>query len=473
MKDRINNLRATIDHHNRQYYELADPEISDAIFDKMFQKLTELENEYPEYYNPDSPTSRVGSDLANSFKTVSHLSPMLSVNSVQTATQIEEFIAGFDTVAQLKYDGVGVNLIYKDGKLFKAVTRGDGYKGVDMTANIRTFSRIPYTVSTLETIEIRGEVYCPYSELKRLQSIGENVKSPVAVAINTIKIKQSGRCAKRNLSFVAYHLTDCIAGSKHSDNIEWLKNNHFDTPVTFDIASIKRIIASDPNWSSGQVASMKDIPADGIVFKHNDLLICKAEGHTSRNVNWAISWKFDKEIHQGTIAGIGGHVAWNGRVDHTLFINPIVINNEVICKMPFPAFFPNMDISIGQTIAIRRVGTRVARIVGFTDGETQSELLTHCPQCSAPLVRRGNQFYCSSNCQDTNAPPESEALIQSINISVAGFSIDPAMFRYIVNKNDCRLFRLTPKSDSYLLYYNNTKQLADIGHQVGAYVKQF
>ncbi len=128
MKDRINNLRATIDYHNRQYYELADPEISDAVFDKMFRKLTELENEYPEYYNPDSPTSRIGSDLANSFKTVSHLSPMLSVNSVQTSTQIEEFITGFDTIAQLKYDGVGVNLIYKDGKLFKALTRGDGFK---------------------------------------------------------------------------------------------------------------------------------------------------------------------------------------------------------------------------------------------------------------------------------------------------------------------------------------------------------
>ncbi len=131
-----------------------------------------------------------------------------------------------------------------------------------MTANIRTFSKIPYTVSTLETIEIRGEVYCPYSELARLQALGEDVKSPVAVAINTIKIKKSGRCAKRNLSFVAYHLTSDIAGSNHTDNIEWLKNNHFETPVTFDFAIIKRIIATDPNWSSEKVSSMKDIPAE-------------------------------------------------------------------------------------------------------------------------------------------------------------------------------------------------------------------
>jgi len=132
-----------------------------------------------------------------------------------------------------------------------------------------------------------------------------------------------------------------------------------------------------------------------------------------------------------------------------------------------------MDIVIGQTVDIRRVGTRVARIVGFTDGETKSELLTHCPQCSSELVRRGNQFYCLSNCQNTSTPPDSENLTKSVNISVASYSIDPAMFQYIVNKNNCRIFRLTPKSDSYTLYYNNTKQLADIGHQVGAYVKQF
>src|SRR5665648_248146 len=309
MQSRIQQLRNTIDYHNDLYYKQANPEVSDAQFDRMFQKLVELETEYPEHFNPNSPTSRVGSDLNNSFNTISHLSPMLSVNSVQTADQIEEFIMGFDTIAQLKYDGVGVNLIYKFGKLFNAVTRGDGYKGIDVTANIRTFAKIPYTINSHETIEIRGEVYCPYSELKRLKSLGENVKSPVAVAINTIKIKQSVRCAKRQLRFVAYHLTDGIAGSTHSDNIEWLKNNHFETPVTFDVATIKRIIKTDPNWSSDKVSSMKDIPADGIVFKHNYLLICQAEGHTSRNVNWAISWKFDKEIHQGIIAGIGGKVA--------------------------------------------------------------------------------------------------------------------------------------------------------------------
>ena len=471
MQNRIQQLRNTIDHHNDLYYKQANPEISDAQFDRLFQKLTELENEYPEYFNPNSPTSRVGSDLANSFNTISHLSPMLSVNSVQTTDKIEEFITGFDSVAQLKYDGVGINLIYKFGKLFKAVTRGDGFKGIDVTANIRTFAGIPYTVNTNEPIEIRGEVYCTYSELARLQSLGEQVKSPVAVAINTIKIKQSARCAKRHLNFVAYHLTDGIAGTTHTDNIKWLIDNHFESPKTFDIREALRVIASAAKQSPSSVP--KDIPADGIVFKHNNLAVCKAEGHTSRNVNWAISWKFDKEIFQGTIAGIGGHVAANGRVSHTLFINPITINNEVVSKVLISEFFPNMDVTIGQTIDIRRVGTRVAKIVSFTDSPSPSELLTHCPQCSAPLVRRGSRSFCSANCQGTTTPPESEHLIQSINISVASYSIDPAMFQYIVNENNCRIFRHSAKADSYTLYYNNTAQIANIGHQAGAYVKQF
>jgi len=474
MLSRIQQLRNTIDYHNDLYYKQANPEISDAQFDRMFQKLVELETEYPEHFNPNSPTSRVGSDLNNSFNTISHLSPMLSVNSVQTANQIEEFITGFDTIAQLKYDGVGVNLIYKFGKLFNAVTRGDGYKGIDVTANIRTFAKIPYTINSHETIEIRGEVYCTYSELARLQSLGEQVKSPVAVAINTIKMKQSARCAKRQLRFVAYHITDGILRTTHSDNIKWLNDIYFDTPFQFDtLAILKTIRHGCPASAASITPSLKDIPADGIIFKHNDLMVCKAEGHTSRNVNWAISWKFDKEIFQGTIAGIGGHVAANGRVDHTLFINPITINNEVISKVPISEFFPNMDVTIGQKIDIRRVGTRVAKIVSFTDCETPSELLTHCPQCSASLVRRGSQSFCSASCQGTPTPPESENLTQSITISIASFSVDPAMFQYIVNENNCRIFRLKPKSDSYRLYYNNTKQLADIGHQVGAYVKQF
>src|SRR5665648_678667 len=401
MQSRIQQLRNAIDYHNDLYYKQTNPEISDAQFDRMFQKLVELETEYPEHFNPNSPTSRVGSDLNNSFSTISHLSPMLSVNSVQTADQIEEFITGFDTIAQLKYDGVGVNLIYKFGKLFNAVTRGDGYKGIDVTANIRTFAKIPYT-------------------------------------------------------------------------IKWLNDICFDTPFRFDtLAILKTIRHGCPASAASITPSLKDIPADGIIFKHNDLMVCKAEGHTSRNVNWAISWKFDKEIFQGTIAGIGGHVAANGRVDHILFINPITINNEVISKIPISEFFPNMDVTIGQKIDIRRVGTRVAKIVSFTDGETPSELLTHCPQCSASLVRRGSQSFCSAKCQGTPTPPESENLTQSITISIASFSVDSAMFQYIVNENNCRIFRLKPKSNSYRLYYNNTKQLADIGHQVGAYVKQF
>ena len=274
----------------------------------MFQKLIELEAQYPEFYVANSPSSRIGSDLCNSFNMASHITPMHSINAVQTVTEIEKFIAKGEIIVQLKYDGVGVNLIYKNGKLHRAITRGDGGKGIDVTANIRTIGNIPYAINTNETIEIRGEVWCPWSELKRLQNLGENVRSPVAVAINSIKVKQSSLCAARNLSFTAYHLTEGIAGTSHLENIKWLKDNHFEVPIAFKLDATLKAIRHSILSIQGilKQAQVKDIPADGIVFKHNDLLTCKTEGNTSRAVNWAISWKFDKETYTAKVAGIGG-----------------------------------------------------------------------------------------------------------------------------------------------------------------------
>ena len=473
MKDRIQKLRETIDHHNHQYYVLGSPEIPDAVFDRMFQKLIELEAQYPEFYVANSPSSRLGSDLYNSFNIASHITPMLSINAVQTVTEIAKFLAKGETIVQLKYDGVGVNLVYKNGKLHLAITRGDGGKGIDVTANIRTIANIPYSVNTNETIEIRGEVWCPWSELKRLQDLGENVHSPVAVAINSIKVKQSNRCAARNLSFTAYHLTEGIAGTSHVENVKWLKDNHFDVPITFRLDAVLKAIRQNILSVQGilKQAQVKDIPADGIVFKHNDLLTCKTEGYTSRAVNWAISWKFDKETFTAKVAGIGGKVAANGRVTPLVFIDPIVANNETICKIPITPADLDTGIQVGQTITIRRAGTRVAQIVTNSSATAPSEF--RCPQCSSILVRRKNLFYCPINCYNIETPPAGEdyALVHAPNL--ASYSIDPAMAQYIAQQNNCRLVPVSGKFHGCKLYYNDLKQLADIGFAIGSYAKKF
>lgn len=486
MKQRLDNLRTTIAHHNHQYHVLGAPEISDSVYDRMFRTLIDLEREYPEYYDPNSPTSRIGSDLRNDFNTVDHLSPMLSVDAVQTLREIEQFSAGFDTICELKYDGAGVNLIYKDGVLFKAITRGDGFKGMDVTENIRTISQIPYTINTTETVEIRGEVWCSWSELKRLKSLGENVKSPVAVAINTIKTKQSATCAKRNLTFTAFHVIPSLGGAgvvpgidSHIETLHWLQSNQFNIPYVLSLAKAMHVVERE-FCQANELPGLKDVAADGIIFKHNDLSTCESEGHNSRSVNWAISWKFDKDLYPATIAGIGGKVAANGRITHLAFINPITINGETITKIVCPVEIINR-IEIGSTVSVRRKGTRVAQIILSPDVLNSPPLPaldwigtgwtgSYCPQCGSRLVSHHNHWYCPDVCADQIARASS-SFYASLVTQAESYSIDSALYQYIVNDNNCRLYPVAPKSNKYNLYYNSPAQLASIGFAIGKYSK--
>ena len=474
MKERLDQLRATIDHHNHLYYVMGQPEIPDSRYDLMFRTLLDLEAQYPEFYDPNSPSSRVGSDLRNDFPTITHLSPMLSINAVETVAEIEEFIKAGDAICQLKYDGVGVNLIYKKGKLYRAVTRGDGFKGTDVTTNIRTIRDIPYTVNTAETIEVRGEVWCSYSEMRRLQSLGENVKSPVAIAINTIKVARSATCAHRNLSFTAFHVVraDLRVCPTHTDNLRWLEANNFKTPELF---KIKDVLAGCVNTPDHPVKFNKDIAADGIVFKHNDLVYCEAEGFNSRNVNWAISFKFDKEIFGATIAAVGAKIGANGRVTPIVYIDPLLINNEVISKVPVTAADLDTGISVGQTVSIRRKGTRVAQLVIAIrqPTEKQSPRVHYCPQCGTPLLRLKSLLFCPANCQNTDQSPANEKYESNMIYEFDDLPPDYAMTQYIVRQFNCRLMPVTETPKEGRLYFNAPKQLADIGYAVGKYARKF
>jgi len=474
MKERLDQLRATINHHNEMYFLNGTPEIPNSVYDKMFQTLQQLETDYPEFYDPNSPTARVGSDLRNNFPTVPHLSPMLSVNALETIPEVEAFIARADTICQLKYDGCGINLIYKNGKLHKALTRGDGYKGIDVTTNIRTIKGIPFTVDTTETIEIRGEVWCSWSELNRLKALGENVKSPVAVAINTIKVVQSATCALRDLSFTAFHVIAPLSperNNQHTFNLLWLVTNHFDIPEEFTINKALRICADPESLAS----HLRDIPADGLIFKHDDLHVCAAEGANSRAVNWAVAYKFDKDIYPVVVAGISGKVAANNLVTPILFIHARKINNEWISKIPVTAADLDTGIAVGDTINIRRKGTRVAQLV-----RTPNALppITHyCPVCSAPLIRRKSQLFCPNTGDKHFEIPAGENYKYSTIINPAEYSTDPAMLQYIARVKNCRILPVAPKNEgghvTYKLYYNERNQLAEIGFAIGTYKKYY
>lgn len=461
MKAEIENLRATIAHHNHAYYVLGDPEIPNSVYDRMFKKLQDLEKEHPEFFDANSPTCRVGSDLVNHFQSYEHLSPMLSINPVQSTDEIEAFSMLDQTVCELKYDGAGVNLIYKNGTLQKALTRGDGYKGIDVTANVRTIAGVPLRIQSLDHIEIRGEVWCPYSELKRLQSLGENVKSPLAVAINSLKIKYSDKAATRKLRFTAYYLTYGVAGSTHSESIQWLKSNHFETPVSFD-----------PTLKTKEILSRyrlmhKDIPADGVVYKHDSYDVCEEEGRDWRSVRWAISWKFDKDLFYPTLLGTGGKVSTSGIVTMFAYFEPLVINNESITKVQIPI---TAVYQKGDKISIQRKGTRVAVLVGAPTN-TRDISQVECPQCGASLVQRYSHTYCSGGCYRGEAPMVESWYKSSCTTKPDALGVDAGVYQSIALERGCRLIPSALRSNSYTLYYNNAEQLARIAYNIGLYIK--
>jgi DNA ligase (NAD+) len=459
MKAEIENLRQTISHHNYKYYVLGEREVPDAVYDRMFRKLQELEGKYPEYYDANSPTCRVGSDLLNSFPTVNHLSPMLSVNAVQSQAEVFGFISSADSICELKLDGVGISLVYKDGKLVRAVTRGDGYKGMDVTANIRTIRSVPLKVGTMDEIEVRGEVWCPYSEVKRLQGLGIEVKSPLGVAINSIKTKYSDKCAQRRLRFTAYHLTFGVGGATHQESLDWLKGNNFETPVRFDptlqVEKIEKICKS----------THADIPADGIVYKHDDFDLCESLGNGFRAVNWAISYKFDKEVFPVEVIATGGKVGTGGVVTFQAYFNPITVNNETISKVEYPA---TALIEEGDTISVVRRGTRVAVMTAYS-GKTRSIGNIFCPQCGSLLVMRYTKLFCPSQCQAKPITHLANTYQHSTEINPGMFQVDAGTFQGIANRFGCKLVPCEGNTHDYVLYYNKSHQLADIGYIIGQY----
>jgi DNA ligase (NAD+) len=475
MKDRIDQLRFEIARHDHLYYVMGRPEIPDNRYDVMFRTLVDLENQYPEFYDANSPTARVGSDLRNDFPTVQHLTPMLSVNAIETVPELEAFLNNHvSTVCQLKYDGCGISLIYKYGQLFKALTRGDGFKGMDVTDNIRTLRDIPFTVNTVETIEVRGEVWCPYSELKRLQDLGEEVNSPVAVASNTIKMKQSNAVANRRLRFTAFHCEGLISTplKSHSQTLLWLRDNHFNTPETFDTAFILRSIRYNCALAPKLPNHSKDIPADGIIFKYNDLSTCQREGANSRAVNWSVAWKFDKDIFDAEVISVGGKVALNGLVTPLVFIKPIKINNEVITKIPVNAADLDTGLAIGDTIQIRRKGTRVAQLV--REQKVMPQIPHFCPQCSTPLIRRKSLLSCPNCVGEQHLElPANENYNHSCVTDTNSFSADPALIQKIAHRFFCRLIPTELKSRNYTLHYNDVSQIADIAFALGKYARKF
>jgi DNA ligase (NAD+) len=463
MKERIELLRDKIEHHKKCYYEMNAPEITDPQYDAIFRKLLELEQEYPEFTDPNSPSQRLGSDIKNMFKRDKHPTTIHSIEMTTSLDDVQPLLQYGSIIAELKYDGVEVNLIYENGSLKKALTRGDGKSGVDITDNIRTIRGLPLHIDREELIEVRGDVYSPLEEFKRLNKGGNTFKTPLFLANSTIKAKRSSEASKRHVKFVALDIPQ-----EKKNNIMQLKKMGFSTPLSMECLNKEEIIAAVDLFSKTE-----GVPLEGVVFKAP---VEKREeiGHSKRDFKWAISYKFDKELYTTTLLGAAWKATSKGRITPVLLVVPLEIKGETIRKIT--TSISEIETKVfreGDTVLIQIKGAREAIVEEVKEPNSKGQRLTipeKCPNCNAPLTKRGSFLECiNTECfaKTGVAPATIEGFNHSMTMSFSIFELSLDTVRWAAEKNGMKAIREKRGSHSASLYYNGRNQLADLGFLLG------
>ena len=424
-KARIDELRKALDKHNYNYYVLNAPEISDYEFDMMMNELIALEKEHPEYADAASPTQRVGSDINRQFVQVEHRRPMLSLGNTYSIEEVEEFVARckqmlggeeFEIVGEMKYDGTSISLIYEHGKLTRAVTRGDGVKGDDVTANVKTIRSIPLQLrgeDYPDEFEVRGEVLMPwkvFDALNKERAFNEEplFANPRNAAAGTLKLQNSAEVAKRNLDAYLYFLLgENLPGDTHSGNMEMVKKWGFKTgqyQILHSIDEVRRFIAY---WDTER----KNLPiaTDGLVFKVNSLRQQRNLGFTAKSPRWAVAYKFAPERECTQLKFVSFETGRSGVITPVANLEPVQLSGTIVKRASLhnEDIIRQLDIHEGDFVYVEKGGEIIPKIVGVDvkqrkPGSKPVEFVRTCPVCGTALVRvEGeaawtcpNKYYC-------------------------------------------------------------------------------
>ena len=424
-KARIDELRKALDKHNYNYYVLNAPEISDYEFDMMMNELIALEKEHPEYADAASPTQRVGSDINRQFVQVEHRRPMLSLGNTYSIEEVEEFVArckqmlggeDFEIVGEMKYDGTSISLIYEHGKLTRAVTRGDGVKGDDVTANVKTIRSIPLQLrgeDYPDEFEVRGEVLMPwkvFDALNKERAFNEEplFANPRNAAAGTLKLQNSAEVAKRNLDAYLYFLLgENLPGDTHSGNMEMVKKWGFKTgqyQILHSIDEVRRFIAY---WDTER----KNLPiaTDGLVFKVNSLRQQRNLGFTAKSPRWAVAYKFAPERECTQLKYVSFETGRSGVITPVANLEPVQLSGTIVKRASLhnEDIIRQLDIHEGDFVYVEKGGEIIPKIVGVDvkqrkPGSKPVEFVRTCPVCGTALVRvEGeaawtcpNKYYC-------------------------------------------------------------------------------
>ena len=432
--ERVKFLRSVIEEHNYNYYVLSQPSISDYEFDMLLKELIDLETEFPEFFDTNSPTQRVGGSVTKEFKTVKHKYPMLSLGNTYSAEELYAFdervkkVIGnaFEYVCELKFDGVAISLIYNNGILSNAITRGDGVNGDDVTNNVKTIKSIPLTLKGNdypEEFEIRGEIIMPRKSFDdfnglRIKNNEQPFANPRNAASGSLKLQDSALVSKRNLDcFLYYILGALLPFNNHYDNLRKARAWGFKiSDFMIKCRSIKEVMDYINYWNLERLNLPFDI--DGIVIKVNDFYQQEILGFTAKSPRWAISYKFKAEQLSTRILSIDYQVGRTGAVTPVINLEPVLLSGTVVRRATLhnADFIDKLGLREGDSVFVEKGGEIIPKIIGV-DFENRKEngkpyeFIKNCPECGALLVKNEGEatHYCPNY---TECPPQIRGKIE-------------------------------------------------------------
>lgn len=434
IQQQIENLRTQLHEHNYNYYVKNAPSISDIEFDKLLSQLQELENQYPEYYDPNSPTMRVGSDINKNFEQVQHRYSMLSLQNSYSQGEIEDFYnraqrglnEKFNLVCELKYDGTSISLIYEDGKLSRAITRGDGRQGDDVTANVRTIRNIPLVLkgdNIPNYVELRGEILMSWDVFDSLNKEREIQEEPLFAnprnaASGTLKQQDPKVVASRRLeSYIYYMLGEELPTDSHYDNMKLAASWGFNVSDTMKrCETIEEVIQFLNYWD----VERKNLPVatDGVVIKVDSLLQQRNLGATSKFPRWAIAYKFNAEQALTRLQSVTYQVGRTGAVTPVANLDPVLLSGTTVRRASLynEDAINALDLHLGDMVYVEKGGEIIPKITAV-DKEARIligdkvRFAQRCPDCDTPLIRYEDEaaHYCPNQ---TGCPPQIKGRIE-------------------------------------------------------------
>ena len=494
MQQKIEQLRERINLLNYKYYVEAVSEVSDFEYDALLRELQELEAAHPEFFDPNSPTQRVGSDLGSGFQSVAHRFPMLSLGNTYSLDELREFVDRVEReeghtefVCELKFDGTAISIIYENGRLVRAVTRGDGTRGDDVTANIRTIRTVPLVLrgdNIPPYLEMRGEVIMPHASFQRLnaerEEAGENLfANPRNAAAGTIKLQSSAEVARRGLDcFLYYMVGEGLPHENHWDNLQEARK--------WGLKVSDRMVKCS-SWEeveefitrTDRERSALPYDTDGAVVKVNDYAAQRRLGSTAKAPRWAVAYKFKAEQALSRLLSVDFQVGRTGAITPVANLEPVQLAGTVVKRASLHNAdqIALLDVRVGDMVYVEKGGEIIPKITGVELSERTAECLPfeyidRCPECGTPLVRIEGEakHYCpnSEGCR-----PQIVGRIihfisrKAMNIEGIGDEIAELLYSSGLVSNIADLYRIHPQQIASLPRMG-TKSAENIMRQLAA-----